>query len=83
MKIDDDFCHHVISFNFFILQENEFQWVLKQEVPQVLKSLQQALSVSHEKNLSNHLLIFTFCLLSFDEINLMTDISFHISFVVT
>jgi len=26
--------------------ENEFQWVLKQEVPQVLKSLQQALSVS-------------------------------------
>lgn len=83
MKIDDDFCHHVISFNFLILQENEFQWVLKQEVPQVLKSLQQALSVSHEKNLSNHLLIFTFCLLSFDEINLMTDISFHISFVVT
>jgi len=29
--------------------ENEFQWVLKQEVPQVLKSLQQALSTCMSK----------------------------------
>ena len=60
MKIDDDFCHHVISFNFLILQENEFQWVLKQEVPQVLKSLQQALSVSHDKKLVKSFVDFHF-----------------------
>ena len=31
---------------FWFLQENEFQWVLKQEVPQVLKSSETALAVS-------------------------------------
>ena len=45
---------------FWFLQENEFQWVLKQEVPQVLKSLETALAVS--VNFDENLDFWQFCL---------------------